>query len=289
MLDGVGFTAAQLMMLTCRCCRWVITIATAASKETELSDQVEARRLAGQVALITGAGTGIGACCALELARLGASVVLAGRRAEPLDDVAHKIVASAGSALAIPADVTSEEAMEDLVAQTMQRFGRLDFAVNSAGIGNKGSVLETDAAAFDRVMKTNVHGTFFALRAELKAMLATGGGAIVNVASIAGLRALPGLSAAYTTSKHAVVGLTRSVALEYATHGIRINAIAPGTTDTELLARLPGPVREKLAAASAMHRMAMPIEIVRGILYLLLDATYSTGLVLSADGGVATG
>lgn len=249
--------------------------------------QVETRQLSGKVAVVTGAGTGIGACCALELARLGASVVLAGRRAEPLDDVVHKIVAGAGSALAIAADVTSEAAMENLVAQTLQRFGRLDFAVNSAGVGHNGPVLETDAAAFDRVMKTNVFGTFFAMRAELKAMLATGGGAIVNVASIAGVRGFPNLSA-YAASKHAVVGLTRSAALEYATRGIRINAIAPGTTDTELLARLPGPVRDKLAAATAMQRLAMPGEIARGILYLLLDATYSTGMVLSADGGAAT-
>ncbi|WP_226576356.1 SDR family NAD(P)-dependent oxidoreductase [Acuticoccus sediminis] len=241
--------------------------------------------LAGKVALVTGGGTGIGASTALQLAQLGATVVVAGRREGPLQATVDRIEAAGAAAWAHRADVTDEAAVEDLVAAVVDRAGGLHLAVNSAGGGFLGDIGETDAATFDAVMRVNAYATFFSMRAELRAIEASGGGAIVNVSSTAGIRGLPQFSA-YSAAKHAVVGMTRCVALEAAGRGVRINAVAPGTTATDMIDQLPTEVKDALAAACALQRIADPEEIARSIVHLLTDATYCTGMVLPVDGGL---
>jgi A-factor type gamma-butyrolactone 1'-reductase (1S-forming) len=192
-------------------------------------------RLRGTVSIVTGASSGIGAATARLLATLGGSVVLMARRKDRLDGVVADIRDAGGSAAAYAGDTTEQADMEGAVALARAEFGHLDYAVNNAGMPGRGRFLEIETERFDQVLNVNLRGVFLAMRAELPALLARGSGAIVNVASVGGLVGVPNLSA-YTASKHAVVGLTRSVALEYATTGIRINAVAPGGTDTALLA-----------------------------------------------------
>lgn len=243
-------------------------------------------RLRGKVAVITGASSGIGEATARALARLGARVVLAARRSDQLERVARGIGATGGEALPLVTDTTRRDDLDRMVRTAMDRYGRLDYAVNNAGAGGHGPFLDSTVDDFDRIMGTNVRGVFLAMQAEIPAILGSGGGAIVNTASVGGLVGIPGISS-YVASKHAVIGLTKSVALEYATKNIRINAVAPGTTETELLSRLPAEQKTELANGTAMKRLADPMEIARGIVYLLVDATFSTGTVLVADGGLS--
>ncbi len=242
------------------------------------------RRLQGKLAVITGASSGLGESTARELARLGAHVVPAARRFDALERIAHDIEAAGGTAHPLIADTTKPEDLKRMVQTAVDRYGRLDYAVNNAGIGDRGAILDVRVEDFDRIMATNVRGVFLAMQAEIPAILQGGGGAIVNTASVGGIVGVPGISS-YVASKHAVIGLTKSVALEYATQNIRINAIAPGATKTEIYAHAPLELKEQLASYTAMKRLAEPIEIARGIIYLLADATFSTGIVLSADGG----
>jgi len=241
--------------------------------------------LHGKVALITGASSGIGEATARELSRLGASVVLVARRHDELERVADSLRAAGGDAELYAADVTSTVDNQQMVKTAMERFGRLDYAVNNAGTGVVGNFLDVKLEDFERTMDTNVRAVFLAMQAEIRAMLESGGGAIVNTASVGGIRGVPLLSA-YVASKHAVVGLTKSVALEYASQGIRVNAIAPGATETAMLSSSTQEHKDTLAGQSAMKRIADPIEIARAIVYLLVDATFTTGTVLSADGGI---
>lgn len=243
------------------------------------------RRLAGKVAIVTGASSGIGEATARELSRLGACVVLVARRHDELQRVVASLRTAGGDAELYAGDVTSANDNQRMVTTAMERFGRLDYAVNNAGTGTPGEFLNIELEDFDRTMNTNVRAVFLAMQAEIPAMLRSGGGAIVNTASVGGIIGVPMLSA-YVASKHAVVGLTRSVALEYATRGIRVNAIAPGSTETAMLSSSTEEQRETLVKAAAMKRVADPIEIARGIVYLLADATFTTGTVLSATGGL---
>ncbi len=242
------------------------------------------RRLAGKVAVITGASSGIGEATARELARLGASVVLAARRLDRLQAVVADIEAAGGAAYPVATDTTKADDLARMVDAAISQFDRLDYAVNNAGASGRGAFMEVKPEDFDRVMETNLRGVFLAMQAEIPALLATGGGAIVNTASVGGLVGVPGLSS-YVASKWAVIGLTKSVALEYATKGIRINAIAPGGTATEMLAGGTQEQRDFLASLAPMKRIADPAEIARGIVYLLADATFTTGIALPADGG----
>ncbi len=241
------------------------------------------RRLAGKVAAITGASSGIGEATARELARLGASVVLAARRLGRLQAVVADIEAAGGTAYPVVTDTTKADDLKRMVDTAISQYNRLDYAVNNAGASGRGAFMEVKVGDFDRVMETNLRGVFLAMQAEIPALL-SGGGAIVNTASVGGLVGVPGLSS-YVASKWAVIGLTKSVALEYATKGIRINAIAPGGTATEMLAGGTQEQRDFLASLAPMKRIADPAEIARGIVYLLADATFTTGIALPADGG----
>ncbi len=242
------------------------------------------RRLEGKVAVITGASSGIGAATARALAAHGAVVVLAARRADQLKVVAAEITSSGGTAVDQPTDTTSAADLSRMVNRARTEFGHLDWAVNSAGVPGRASLLDISMDFFDHVLEVNLRGVMLAMRAEIRAMLDNGGGAIGNVASVGGLVGVPGLSA-YTASKHAVIGLTRSAGLELATRNIRINAVAPGATATEMFNSGTQQQQDYLASLSAMKRVSDPAEIAAAIIHLLTDATFSTGITLAADGG----
>ncbi|MHB1087549.1 MAG: SDR family NAD(P)-dependent oxidoreductase [Acidimicrobiales bacterium] len=241
-------------------------------------------RINGRVALIVGASSGIGAETARELASRGANVVIAARNRERLEEVATSARGlGAGSVEPFVADTTSPDDLKALVRFAVERFGRLDYAVNNAGVSGRRRIEEIDKEFVEHVLSVNLVGIFWALQAELPE-IEKNGGAIVNTTSVGGLIGVPGLSA-YAASKWGVIGLTKSVALEYATRGVRINAIAPGSTATEMLMSGTQEQRDFLVSLAPMKRISEPIEIARAIVFLLADATYSTGTVLVADGG----
>jgi len=244
--------------------------------------------LAGRTYLVTGASSGIGAATALALGQAGANVALAARRSAASDILAGQIEAAGGKALVLRMDVEIESEVQAAVAATVTRFGRLDGAFNNAGrLGVAAPLHEVDSADFDAVMRTNVSGVFWSLKYEIAAMLSTGGGAIVNNASLVAQVAFPGLSP-YTASKHAVLGLTRTAALEYYKQGIRINAVCPGPVETSMAAQGFGSI-ENLHAATLEYpagRVGQPGEIARPVLFLLSDAaSYISGQGLMIDGG----
>jgi NAD(P)-dependent dehydrogenase (short-subunit alcohol dehydrogenase family) len=231
--------------------------------------------LEGKVALVTGAASGIGKATAELLARNGARVVAC--------DVK-------GGGDVVAADVTDGDAMRAVVAQAVDAHGRLDLAANCAGVGGgHGATHEYPEADFDRIVAINLRGTWLSMRAEIAAMLKNGGGAIVNVSSTLGLRGSP-FAAPYSASKHAVLGLTRTAALEYAQQGIRVNAVCPGAIDTpmmdETFERFPG-FRETLTAYVPMGRMGGPEEVAGAIAWLCSDAaSFVTGEALTVEGGL---
>jgi NAD(P)-dependent dehydrogenase (short-subunit alcohol dehydrogenase family) len=247
----------------------------------------------GKVALVTGDTTGIGRAAALAFARGGARVVIAGRRRVEGEGVSAEIAAAGGEGLFVACDIARESDVATLIAAALDRFGRLDCAFNNAGIeGVLGKpVHEQPLDEFDALMGVNLRGLFVCMKHEIAAMLARGGGAIVNTASILGQVGFAG-SAPYVASKHAIIGLTRTAALDYATSGIRVNAICPGGVETAMLDRLAqalGPadlVRQQLTALHPMARLSRPEEIAASVLYLCSDAACAiTGHALAVDGG----
>ncbi len=243
-------------------------------------------RLSGTVSLVIGASSGIGKATARELARLGSKVVLAARRTEKLQAIVKEIKDLGGEATACTADAAVLEDIKRMVAFAEETYGRLDFAVNTAGGGSPGPFLQYSPEVLDEMLELNLRGLFLAMQAQVAAMLRAGGGSIVNVSSVAGALGLPWTSL-YSTVKYGMQGLTKSVAAEYATQNIRVNAILPGLTDTELVERNGPQVREGFLKATLMGRAAEPIEIARSIVYLLADATFTTGSLLIADGGLS--
>ena len=244
--------------------------------------------MTNQVVLITGALAGIGRATALAFAGVGAQVVISGRRDDAGLALAAELRALGAEAEYIPADVRRELDVRGLVDRAVARFGRLDVAVNNAGTeGKPGLLTEQTAASYAATFDTNVLGTLYSLKHELRVMLDQGHGAIINVSSTFGKRGGAG-AALYSASKHAVEGLTKSAALEGAPHGVRVNAVAPGPVDTELLSRFAGTAERKagLIAGVPLRRLGRPEEIAQTIVFLASDkASFITGQVYGVDGG----
>lgn len=251
----------------------------------------------GKVALVTGGTSGIGKVTALAFARAGARVAISGRRQAEGEQVADEIKAAGGEAVFVRADVSIESEVRAMVDGTLSAFGRIDYAFNNAGVEGTPALLhEMSVDDADQVFAINIRGVFLSLKYEIEAMLRHGGGAIVNTSSVAGLVGFPRASH-YVASKHAVVGLTRTAALEYAQRGIRINAVNPGTIQTDMLDRFGSHLwssteeaRRNLSGFSPMGRIATPEEIAGVVLFLCSDAaSYLTGQAIAVDGGLTTG
>ena len=245
-----------------------------------------------QVILITGALTGIGRAAAIAFAREGAKVVVSGRRDEAGQALASELRAFGTEAEFIKADVRHENEVKELVDKTIARFGRLDVAVNNAGTeGQVGPVVDQTAESVAATFDTNVLGTVLSMKHELKAMIPAGRGSIVNISSILGHRGYA-YTSIYTASKHAVEGLTKAAALEVAESGIRVNAVAPGATETDMLNRFTGTAEIKagLAASIPMKRIGRPEELANLIVFLGSEkASFVTGQIYTADGGKNAG
>jgi NAD(P)-dependent dehydrogenase (short-subunit alcohol dehydrogenase family) len=240
------------------------------------------------VVLVTGALTGIGRATALAFAREGARIMVSGRRDDVGLVLAAELRALGAEAEYLAADVRREDDVRNLIDKTVARFGSLDAAVNNAGTeGKVGPLTEQTAATYGAIFDTNVLGTLLSLKHELRVMLAQGHGSIVNISSTFGKRGGAG-AALYSASKHAVEGLTKSAALEAAPHGVRVNAVAPGPIDTEMLSRFMGTADRKAAAGAGvpLKRLGKPDEIAQTILFLASDkAPFITGEVIGVDGG----
>jgi NAD(P)-dependent dehydrogenase (short-subunit alcohol dehydrogenase family) len=244
-------------------------------------------RLQDKVALVTGGGSGIGRATALVFAREGAKVVVADVDVNSGEKTVQIIGEAGGDATCIKADVSQRSEVETLVLRLIERYGRLDCACNNVGI--QGVVtLTADCTEdnWDSVMDTNLRGTWLCMKYEIAQMLKQSAGAIVNIASGAGLLGVQGLSA-YCASKHGVVGLTKAAALDYATAGIRINAVCPGAMRTRQLERyLAVYPEDKLTASIPMGRLGRPEEIAEAVVWLCTDAaSYMTGHSMVVDGG----
>ena len=243
--------------------------------------------LKDKIALVTGAGTGNGESIAERILAEGASVALLSRSPGPLESVCRRIDPTGHRTLAIEADVRSPDAMEAAVQQIIDRFGKLDLAVNNAGITGPANVptQDLDVDDWQAVIDTDLSGVFYSMKYEIPAMLANGSGAIVNMSSANGLVGLPGMSA-YTAAKHGIIGLTRSTALELAENNIRVCAVAPGYVATPRIMSSGEEVTDWMANAHPMKRLASREEVADLVVYLLSErAAFMTGSVHAIDGG----
>lgn len=251
--------------------------------------------LRAKKALVTGAGSGIGAAIAKTFARAGAHVIVADLNEAGARHTVSEIVTAGGTAEFVTLDVTSETACQALGREILAKHGPLDVLVNNAGIGAVGTLLTTPGSDFDRILQVNVRGIFNVTRAFLPAMIEQGRGSVINMASAAGLEGLKD-RLAYATSKHAVVGLTRSAALDHAKSGVRINCLCPGRIETPfVISRLAEyPDREaayqEMCSTQANGRMGRPEEVAALALYLAADeSSFVTGAALAIDGGMTAG
>ncbi|GII32909.1 SDR family NAD(P)-dependent oxidoreductase [Planotetraspora mira] len=240
----------------------------------------------GKVGIVTGAGSGLGEAGAKRLAREGAKIIVTDRDPESAERVAEEIIAAGGEAAPFTADVAEFEQTRRLVEFAVTTYGRLDMAFNNAGVTPRlVDVHEIDPEDWLRVISVNLTGVFNCMKAQLSHFVGQGGGAVVNMASTAGVMAHAG-RAAYSASKHGIVGLTRSAAVEYARRGIRINAVAPGPIDGPSAWGLPAEVRAAIAAKTAMNRPGTMEEVAGVVNFLLSDeAAFVTGSVYEVNGG----
>jgi len=247
------------------------------------------KRFAGKVVLITGASSGIGRDTAMEFAKEGAHVVVAARRREQGLAACAEIESYGVEALFVETDVAKEADCKRMVDETMARFGRLDIAFNNAGLGRSGvPIPDENLESFNQIIAVNLTGCFLSMKYEIPALLASGGGAIINTTGGAGLHGSPGGSA-YSASKAGLDALTKCAAKEFATQNIRVNAIGPGATHSEMMARwmarVPG-VEAMVTKNQPMGRIAAGAEIARAVLFLASDdASFMTAQVMSVDGG----
>jgi NAD(P)-dependent dehydrogenase (short-subunit alcohol dehydrogenase family) len=243
-------------------------------------------KLKGKVALVTGGTSGIGKATAIAFARAGAKAVLTGRREKEGAQVVAEIKKLGGDAAFVRADVAKDADVKAMVDFTVDKYGRLDVAFNNAGVEWKGPLDQATEAEYRRIFDINVWGVLNSMRHEIPAMLKNGGGAIVNTSSVSGHVGM-GQVSIYTASKHAVEGLTKSVALEFARRNIRINAVAPGAIATEMFDRFAGDeLRDQITSITPVGRVGAGEEIAAAVLYLCSDeAKFTIGTSLVVDGG----
>ena len=239
-----------------------------------------------KVALITGAAQGIGKAVTLVLARHGADVVVADVNIEKAQETAREVEALGRAAMAVRVDVTHLEDVEKMVAAAMQRFGKIDILVNNAGIARDKLILRMTEEDWDTVLNVNLKGTFNCTKAVIKHMSKQRSGKIVNIASVVGMMGNPG-QANYSASKAGVIGLTKTVAREFAARGINVNAIAPGYIQTPMTEVLPEKAKEELKRLIPMERLGQPEDVAHAVLFLVSEtSSYITGNILNVNGGI---
>ncbi len=245
------------------------------------------KKLENKVVFITGGASGLGRAAAVAAAEEGAQVVIADLPGSDYQAALEAIKAAGQEALFVPLDVTDSASIQQAIAATVAQCGRLDVALNNAGIGEGYfSFLETSEESFQRIINVNLTGVFICMKYELAQFMKQGGGVIVNMSSLAGIKGAAGLSA-YVASKHGVLGLTKTAALEFARRNVRVNALCPYYIDTPLIKDAPEELRNQMIAASPMKRLGRADEVAKAFIYLASDdSSYTNGTQLVIDSGV---
>jgi NAD(P)-dependent dehydrogenase (short-subunit alcohol dehydrogenase family) len=251
-----------------------------------MSIMSRADRFTGKVAFVTGAASGIGRAAAIAFAAEGARVAILDRTEDALKETEATVKDAGGEVLTIACDISLPEQVEAAVRQVVQRFGQLDVAFNNAGVENKAAPLhEIELEEWDRILGINLRGTFLCMKYEIAQMVRQGGGVVVNTSSGAGIRGVAG-GAAYAASKHAIIGITRSAALDYAKQNIRVNAVLPGNIETPMMDRFTGGDIQKAIDLEPVGRLGKPEEIAEAVLWMSSDlGVFVTGSAIVVDGG----